>query len=484
MASETLRVRLQSPDFSCDALQISRVTGREAVSRLFSFAIEVVCTDPDGLNADDLVGADASLVFEQHGEEIRTIHGMIAEVDDLLLTEADHSSYRLLLVPRVHRLTLVEMQEVFLDTSVPDIVKQKFELVGLGGSDVEMRLLATYEPRAFVVEYGETDLAFISRLTEHLGIGFFFDHSAGADTIVFTDHAAGYRAVEGHERAAFRPRGEQQDVYRLEHKTRVMPRTWMVQDYNHRSPRLDLTSSHEADAGLAGGVVEFGSHVKAPAEAKALARIRAEEREAACRYYSGESTVCTLTAGAQVTLEGHLRLEEKVLLITEVEHSYAQATLMHGGPTAEKTYHNNFRAVPGDKPYRPARVTPRPRIAGVLSGVVQSRPGSDIHQHANIDDAGDYIVRFHFDASPPDKRPRTSHPIRMSQPLAGPGYGVHFPLRTGVEVLVTFVDGDPDRPIIQGALPHPVSPSPVTSKNSLQSRIQTQSGVHLIMKDR
>ena len=484
MASETLRARLQSPDFSCDALQISRVTGREAISRLFSFAIEVVCTEPDGLQPDDVIGADASLVFEQHGEEIRILHGMIAEVDDLFTTETEHSAYRLLLVPRAHRLTLVDMQEVFLGTSVPDIVKQKLELVALGGSDVEMRLLSAYEPREFVVEYGETDLAFISRLTEHLGIGFFFDHSGDADRIVFTDHPAGYRAIEGHERAAFRTRGEQRDVYRLEHKTRVMPRTWMVQDYNHRSPRLDLTASHPTEAGLAGGVVEYGAHVKTPAEGMALARIRAEEREAACRYYSGESDICTLTAGARVTLEGHPRLPEKLLLITEIEHSFMQSTLTHGGTGAGPTYGNTFRAVPGDKPYRPARVTPRPRIAGVISGVIQPRPGSDIDAHADIDAEGNYTVRFHFDASPADKRPRTSHPIRMSQPLAGPGYGVHFPLRTGVEVLVTFVDGDPDRPIILGALPHSVSPSPVTRRNSLQSRIQSQSGIHIIMKDR
>lgn len=483
VALDTLRVRLQSSEFPCDHIQINRVTGREAISQLFSFAIELVCLDPDEFNPDDAAGALASLVFEQDGEELRTIHGMIAEVDDLLSAEVEFRAYRLLLVPRAHRLTLVDVQEVFLDTSIPDIVKQKLDLVGLGATDVEMRLTGAYPPRDFVVEYRETDLAFVSRITEHLGIGFFFTHEDGDDKIVFTDHPGGYRPVAERERAVFRSRGEQHDVYRLERKTRVMPRTWMVQDYNHRSPRLDLAASYETAAGLAGGVVEYGPHVKTPAEGRALAQIRAEEREAQSYFYSGESDVCTFAAGAQVTLEGHPRLSEKRLLLTEVEHSYAQVTMTHGGTGGEHVYRNTFRAVDGEKPYRPPRLTPKPRIHGVLSGVVEPKPGGDIDAHADIDGDGSYSVRFHFDASPPGGRPRASHPIRMSQPLAGPSYGIHFPLRTGVEVLVTFVDGDPDRPIIQGAMPHPVSPSPVTRTNALQSRIQTQSGIAIVMKD-
>ncbi len=479
MAGSALRARVQSNDFPCDAIRVHRFTGHEAISQLFSFEIEILCTDSDGFEAEGAAGALASLVLELDGEEIRTIHGMIARVDDLLTTETEHSAYRLLLVPRAYRLTLVDVQEVFVNTSIPDIVSQKLELVGLGATDVEMRLSQAYAPRDFVVEYRETDLAFVSRLTEHLGIGFFFTHEGGDDKMVFTDHPEGYRPVEGRERAAFHRRGEEQGIFRIEHRTQIMPRTWMVQDYNHRSPRLDLTASHESEAGLAGGVIEYGPHVKTTVEGRNLAQTRAEEREAACCFYSGESDACTFTAGAQVTLEGHPRLPSMRLLLTEVEHSYTGAESGDG----EHKYRNTFRAVDGEKRYRPPRLTPKPRIYGVLSGVVEPKPGGDIDAHPNIDGDGSYSVRFHFDASPPHKRPRASHPIRMSQPLAGPGYGVHFPLRTGVEVLVTFVDGDPDRPVIQGAMPHPVSPSPVTRVNSLESRIQTQSGLSIVMKD-
>jgi type VI secretion system secreted protein VgrG len=483
MASDTLSARLESSEFPCESLQISRVTGHEAISRPFSFAIELTCLEPGEFHLDALPGAEASLVFEIEGAEIRVVHGMIAEVDDLLSEESEARAFRLLLVPRAHRLSLVEMQEIFLSTSVPDILRQKLDLVGLGASDVEMRLLGTYERREFVVQFRETDLAFVSRLTEHLGVSWFISQEGGTDRVIFTDHPAGFRPIEGHETAFFRPRGDKRDVYRLEHKTRIMPLTWMQQDYNHRTPTLDLTASHTAASGLAGGVVEYGTHVQTPAEAIQFARIRAEEREVATRYYSGDSTVCTFTAGARVTLEGHPRLREKDLLITEVQHSFSQVTMTHGGPEAEPGYRNTFRAVDGQRPYRPARITPKPRIYGVISGLVEPKAGGGIAQRAEIDDDGRYTVRFHFDAGSAERRLKSSLPIRMSQPLAGPGYGMHFPLRPGVEVLVTFVDGDPDRPIIAGAMSHPVSPSPVTRTNASESRIQTQSSLMIIMKD-
>jgi type VI secretion system secreted protein VgrG len=482
MDHRTIEARLESSDFSCDALQIAKVEGREAISRLFSFAIDVVCTDPNGLHEDDLVGAEASLVFDVDGVVARTVHGMIVEVEDQLETEIEARTYRLLLAPRAFRLTLVETQEIFMGLSVPDIVKQKLELVGLGAGAVEMRLDETYEAREFVVEYKETDLAFVSRLTEHLGISFFFEHEDGQDKMIFTDHPGGFRPVQGHETVPFRSRGEARDVYRITHKSRLFPKRYVQQDYNYRSPRLDLTASHKHDVGFAGGVVEYGAHFKTPNEGNALARVRAEEREAQSRFYTGMSEVVAFTAGATVTIDGHPHLADDKLLLVEVEHHYARTVALQGGASSDQGYRCSFKAVPAAKTYRPPRVTPRPRIAGVITAVVEPDPAADVAKYAKIDDQGRYMVRFYFDTAPAAQRP--SRPIRMIQPHAGPNYGIHFPLHPGVEVLVTFVDGDPDRPLIQGSVPNPSTPTPVAARNSLHSRIQTASGIYMVMKDR
>jgi type VI secretion system secreted protein VgrG len=115
-------------------------------------------------------------------------------------------------------------------------------------------------------------------------------------------------------------------------------------------------------------------------------------------------------------------------------------------------------------------------------GVIEPHPTGAVSKHADVDEQGRYTVRFLFDISPRN-RTKSSAPIRMIQPHAGPGYGVHFPLHQGVEVAVVFVDGDPDRPLIQGAVPNPLTSSPVKRANARQSRIQTATGTAIVMKD-
>lgn len=482
MRSDLLQIRLESEHFPCDDVQIHTFSGREGISRIFSFDVGIVCTRPDALDPESMRGADATLVFEVGDEEVRRVHGMIAEIEDMLETEVETRTYRLLFVPRAHRMTLIQTQEIYMDLSVPDIIKQKLELVGLSGDDVELRLSETYPPLEFVVQYKETDLAFVSRLTEHYGISFFFEHADGRDKIVFTDHRGGFRPIA---RAAvpFRPRGDQRDVFQIASKTRVIPKTYMLQDYNYRAPLVDLTSSADAPSGLAGGIVEQGAHFKTLDEGKALAKIRAEEFEATHLVYSGQSDNPHFSAGARFTLQEHPRIHDGSadLLLVEVEHSASQVVAAHGGKEGRR-YTNTFRAIDAGLTYRPPRVTPKPHIYGVTTGIVEQPLGSVGDEYAKIDEQGRYLVRILFDTAPPGQR-KASKPIRMAQPHAGPNYGLHFPLKPGIEVLLVFIDGDPDRPLIVGSVPNPVTPSPVVDRNLTLNRIKTASGVIIEMKD-
>jgi type VI secretion system secreted protein VgrG len=483
MAHETLTARLESGDFSCEYIQIHRVDGREAISRLFSFEIGLICVEPGHLSPDDIAGANASLVFEQDGEVVRTIYGMIAEVEDLIDTEPRTSSFRIVLVPHAHRLTMVETQEVFLNLSVPDIVTQKLERVRLGGPDVEMHLSSKYEVREMVIEYKESDLAFISRLTEHLGISFFFTHEDGRDKLVFADSADGFVEVPGHPSVTFDPGSDKRSVYAIHYTTRISPKRFIQQDYNYRTPRVPIAGSHVAENGLAGGVVEYGAHAKTPAASKAIAQVRAEEREATHRYYSGESALVAFTAGSRFKLEDHPKMPDQSFLLVEVEHHFTQPVMLHGAGEGPPIYKNTFRATPAQKTYRPPRVTPKPRISGIVTAIVEPRPDGALGKYADIDQDGRYTVLFMFDTAPRNKRFKSSRAIRMIQPHAGPNYGMHFPLHPGVEVAIVFVDGDPDRPLIHGAIPNPETSTPVQRQNSVESRVQTASGLQIIMKD-
>ncbi|WP_437876202.1 type VI secretion system tip protein TssI/VgrG [Sorangium sp. So ce513] len=476
-------LRLDSNDFSCDRLRVRGVHGKEAIGQLFSYDIDVVCTDGAELSIEQVLGATASLVFEVDGADERAVHGMIAEVEDRHETESTFRSYRLRLAPRAFRATLVELQQVFLDISVPKLIQHKLAMVGLGPDDVVMRLYRDHPDREMIVQYKETDLAFISRLAEHLGISFFFEHESGRDVMVFTDEQTGFQPLPGGGEVMFRPRGERRDMFELKEQARAFPATYVMQEYNYRTPRLDMTAAHESPAGLGGGVVEYGAHHKTPEEGQRLAQIRAEERASSSRYFECRSDELRLIPGAVFALEGHPRLDGARFLAVEVEHRAVQPVAIEGSGGGEQEYVNRARLVRAEQAYRPPRATPRPKIHGVVSALVEPLPDGEIGEVSPIDEQGRYRVRFHFDAGDPASRAFPSRLVRMIQPHAGPNYGIHFPLKPGIEVLIVFVDGDPDRPMIVGAAPNPITPSPVTREVNLMHRIETSTGILIEMRD-
>jgi len=475
-----LELHLESEYFPCDELQISRVSGQERISHLFRFEIFLTCRDPAGLDQSKVTGAPASLVFVDDGYEVRRIHGMIAELTDLLDSETQFYTYRLVLTPRALRTTLIRKQEVFIDTAVPDAITATLGLVGLD-EDLELRLAREYAVREFIVQYRETDLAFISRLAEHLGVSFFFEHDGERDRMIFTDHKDGFRKPRDGERALFHARGEKRGVYRFDATSRVVPSFFVVSDYDYERPHIELASTFELADGFGGGLIEYGTNYRDPDEGAALAQVRAEELLPDALSFVGESTVYTLSAGGRFVLEDHPRLGTLELLVIEVEHHHHETALGSGASMAEIGYKNTFRAIPASTSYRPPRVTPRPRIHGVTSGIIEAAPGIETHLPW-IDKQGRYYVRVLFDTARPGER-KASLPIRMAQAHSGPGYGIHFPLRPGIEVLLAFIDGDPDRPVIMGSVPNALTPTPVNESERSLHRIRTYSGVRLEIDD-
>lgn len=479
MQQGRLEVRIESSDFPCDRLEVRELHGRERISRLFEIDLMAFVPATDPLSSRNVAGARATLVFLQGGVEVRRMHGMIAQVVDLFDTEPDTLTYRMRFVPRAWRSSLIRTQEIYMDRSLREIIEQKLDLIGLEGASAFL-LHGKDERREFVVQYDETDLAFISRLAEHVGWSFHFDHTDDGDRIVWSDHQDGFRAIEGAERAAFRPRGEHTDVYRIDATTRLVPAMFAVGDFNYMAPQLDLYSVCEVTGGYGGGVVEYHTHQKTSEEGAVLARIRAEESQAGALVIRGEAALCTLSAGARLTLTGHPVLDSIELLVVSVEH-HGKFLAYNVAAGADESYRATFEAIPADVPFRPQRVTPRPKIVGMVSGIIEADPGVST-QRAWIDEHGRYLVRMLFDTAAPGER-KASLPIRMAQAHSGPGYGVHFPLRPGAEVLIAFIGGDPDRPVIIGSVPNALTPTPVVEKDATLHRIRTWSGVQVEIDD-
>jgi type VI secretion system secreted protein VgrG len=463
---------------------VARLDGTESIGALFSFELLLAHTHLD-LDPGELIEKEATLAFLRDGVEERRLFGLIVSVRDRMDGAGGHATLSVVFVPRAYRLVLHETLDVVLDASVPDILRKKLEDLGLNEGkaagqprkegiphDFDLRLMHDYPARELVVQYKESDLAFVSRLCEHIGISFFFVHRHGRDVMVFTDQNGGFAPQEA--ALPYMPRGEHTGVFKLEEVTRVVPSSYVVRDYNYRTPQLSLTGTANLSTG-SGSVVEYGAHVKTPEEAEHMARIRAEERLVAHRQLECESDLPGLFAGAAVRLEGHPR-GDLDLLITEVVHRGAFAV---DGASAGEGYRNTFRAILQSRTFRPARKTPKPRIHGVVTGIIDA---SDKGTYAKIDDQGRYLVRFVFDTHTPHEQ-QASRWVRMAQPHAGPGYGLHFPLRPGVEVIVTFLDGDPDRPIIAATVPNPQTASPVTSGNAERNIIRTGGGNEVNLDD-
>jgi type VI secretion system secreted protein VgrG len=486
LQADNFEMTLESGDFSCERLRVHTFAGKEAISRLFEYDIEIVSVDGEGPSTQTMVGARVTLVITRitttGAGGSRRLHGIVAEVEDLLSFHTEVRAYRLRVVPRAFALTLVRTQDILLNLSVPDIVKGKLEAVTLGDA-MALRLSGDYPVRDFVVQYKESDLAFVSRLTEHLGISFYFEQGEASETMVFADASAGFSQLDGGA-IPFRGRGEPTDVFSLHEKRSLIPAYYVVNDYNYRTPLLDLSAEQEISQGFAGGVIEYGTHHKTPGEGQTLARVRAEEQQAAELVYTGRSDVSGLGAGTRFTITDHPELGTLELLVTEIEHRASQAVVQTTAPgAAEQRYTNTFRAIPADRTYRPPRVTPRPRIAGLVTGIIDTPPGSSgPAMYARIDAQGRYMVRFLFDTTPAGGR-ATSRPVRMLQNHAGENYGTHYPLKPGVEVLIGFIDGDPDRPLIVGAVPNPIKPSPVDSTNPGLHRVKTLNGITVDMVD-
>ncbi len=480
METEFLNVRLESPAISDKEVQLRQLSGREVISQLFDYQLYLVCTDPAGIDVQALIDGEASLVFEkgQPPEEVRRIHGMIVSVKDCYEAEWGFSAYRVQFVPRAWRLGLHETLEIYLEQNVPQILETVLKNGGFSAQDFELRLRGDYPVHEFVVQYKETDLAFISRIAEHVGISFFIEHSDGKDVLVFSDENSGFGAIQGGGKARYNVGGLQSGVYKMESETKVIPSKYVVRDYNYRTPDVEVFGEAPIPDGQGGEIVEYGPHCKTQEDAAFIAKVRSEEVATGRRVFRGESNEMTFSAGTTFKLEEPPRGEDLELLLLEVESSAIQ-TVFDRSDGTERTYTNTFRAIPVATAYRPPRITPKPRIHGVVTGIVEP---SDQHQYAEIDEEGRYLVRFLFDTAKIGER-KASKPVRMAQPHSGQGYGMHFPLRPGVEVLLTCVNGDPDRPIISGTVPNPMTASPVLAENLKKNVIRTGGGNEIDIDD-
>lgn len=477
MATERdIVIRLESEDLTGDEMVIHGVVGTDAISQLPRYRISASRVEGAVIDEDALMLHPAALSFMLAEEEIHRLYGMITEIRDVTEPQMQHPRYELVLMPRAFAATMREYLDIFLDKSIPDIIDECLTRCGLSAGDhYQLELTQTYRPHEYIVQYKETDFAFVSRLCEHYGIFYFVDHTQGQDTLIFGDDNGAFPESARTPQLPFLPvdmaGGEFVERIGMANIVRSpMPRRYTVRDYNYRTPGVDLLVTQDVDESGIGEVIEYGPHFKDPNEGQRFADIRAQELLSRKLVWHGVGVCPAICAGQTFMLTEH-PMGDTDLLVTAVEHRW--------GGEGGSDFGSQVTAIAKTQPYRPPRLTPKPRVNGIITGIIDAGVQDT---YADVDDQGRYRVRFMFDTAERGEG-QASRLVRMAQPHAGEGYGMHFPLRPGTEVILSCIDGDPDRPIITGTVPNPKTASPVTSANRDRNLIRTGGGNEIDISD-
>lgn len=432
-----------------DVLLLQAFTGHEGVSRLFQFDLRMHSKNRS-IAFDSIVGKKATIkIILDDGKE-RFINGLISSFSQGG-TSTTFAHYHATLVPWLWMLTRTSDCRIFQNITVPDIIQKIFKEYGF--SDFKNKLYGTFEERDYCVQYRETDFNFVSRLMEEEGIFYFFEHEESKHTLVLANRpsefkpsplkpSARYESAEG--------AGRTDDVVtEWSMVQEVRPGKYEIQDYNFEMPSLNLASSISGQDERKYEVYDYPGEYRSLDEGARLVGLRMQEEETPLLVVSGAGTCRGFAPGYRFSLNQHYRRDlNKEYTLTSISHSADQGD-NYEGTEAEAVerfeYVNHFQCIPHPTPFRPPRTTPVPVVHGTQTAKVVGPSGEEIY----TEKYGRVKVQFHWDREGKNDE-KSSCWIRVSHPWSGKSWGAISIPRIGQEVIVDFLEGDPDQPIIVG----------------------------------
>ncbi len=446
-----LRIQGLDPD-----LEVTSFTGREALSLPFRFDIHFLTTA--AIDPSALLGRSARLELNVGGRT-RQIVGMVARVARGEVLAAGRAQPAIRLVPRLFRLSTRRLSRIFQEQTTLEIVAR---VLAEHGVRFRSELLDEYRRRTYCVQHEETDLAFVTRILAEDGIVFRFEPPAddepadASERLVLFDRPASYPELPGGHTLVYRPRvgesaglvREEHHVFRFDERAKRAPKAVLLTAFDFQQPerRPSAASPSGASPSTEGVGLElvhehhgpYGEMQVAPQSADT---VLAQTRRNAVRF-AGTSACARLAPGQRIELSEHE--------VTGLSAGYAITKVEHRGSSAQagtaETYENTFSAVSDAFLYRPAR--PQRRVRQSLETATVTGPA---REEIHTDKLGRVRVQFHWDvAGKPDDT--SSCWVRVAQAWAGAGFGAQFIPRVGMEVLVAYLGGDPDRPVVVGCL--------------------------------
>ncbi len=444
----TREIAIETP-LGDDVLLLRTASINEQMGRLFQIEADVISETPD-VNFDDIIGKNVTLRLNLVGNKERYFNGFVSrfvQVED----QGGYAHYRAVIVPWLWFLTRTADCRIFQSMTVPDIVQKVFSDHGF--NDFKNSVSGSYRTWDYCVQYRETDFNFVSRLMEQEGIYYFFDHENGKHTLVMADSASAHSEFPDYETIPFKPRGtagsSKGDVNLWSVEKEVQTGVYALNAFDFEKPRKDLRTNSNISRNHAASEFEMydyaGDFVE-HADGESYAKIRIEEAQVQHEVLQGEGIARGLCTGSNFTLEEHGRDDQnRKYLITSASYYLDGGEFEAAKSTDADFFSCRFTAIPDGQPFRCARITPKPLIQGPQTAIVVGKSGEEIW----TDKYGRVKVQFHWDRyGKADEN--SSCWVRVSHAWAGKKWGSFNVPRIGQEVIIEFLEGDPDRPIITG----------------------------------
>lgn len=422
--------------FGADKLLLVSFFGEERISSLFRFDLEMVGADK-ALDFTQVVGKGVTVKVQLSGGKFRYFHGIAGR-----FVQAGRAgkltTYRAELYPWFWLLTRTKDCRIFQEKSAPEIIEELFNEFGF--SDFKNELSGSYAKREYCVQYQESAFHFISRLMEDEGIFYYFKHEDGKHTLVFSDDSSACPDCPDFDGAKYtgpvHSGLNEQSIIECTVEQQVVPGSYAMTDYNFETPSTSLLANADGEGGNL-KMFEFPGIYLQKGDGEARAKLRIEAEEALGKRLRGKSMCRAFSAGHAFALSEYDR--------DDANTDYILRSVVHTG-THEK-YSNTFEAFPKATPFRPPRLIQKPFVPGAQTALVVGKSGEEIW----TDKYGRVKVQFYWDRKG-EKNEKSSCFIRVAQTWAGKSWGALFLPRIGQEVLVTFISGDPDRPLITGSV--------------------------------
>lgn len=419
----------------------------EAISSLFTYRLEMVASRT--IDPSEILGKDITVRLKRPRGEERVFNGRVVRFAAGPMWTRGYRRYQAELAPWLWFLTRTTDLRIFENKKAPDIIEKIFQ--DLGFSDFEMRFQEPHRVREYCVQYRETDFNFVSRLLEEEGAYYFFKHERGKHTMVLSDKSSAYQDSIDKEVNFTVRQDEMNSIKRWETGYRYRTGKWAQRDYNFKTPSDKLDGSKTTLLNIPEAQkYEFydypGLYTKKSGggEGTDLTKWLMESEEAGYQVAEGDSDCHGFSPGHKFTLKDHGCADEKgkTHVILTAHHIATDYTHISGeGPPTE--YRNSFTCMPITRVYRPPRATPKPVVNGPHTAVVTGPSGEDIH----TDEYARIRAKFHWEREGYD-----SCWMRVAQSWASKKWGTQFIPRIGMEVIVEFLEGDPDRPIVTGCV--------------------------------